>query len=163
MAETARTSLLSFYEFTAGYVASLEDVDGLLHNEAEDDALELLGPAPSPGAPLEEEAAAAAPLRAPSEVWVDATGELPLPAVEDEHAPALYLRYLCSTGDQGVALLSQINRRLAALQTSVVEQGPRSRLVPASALFLAGFASGVAVTALLWGIGRRSGRVVVAV
>ena len=143
MAETARTSLLGFFEFAAGFLASLEDADGSLRREAAEEAERLLGPV------LEERV----PFTAGpgSDVWADALAEMPLPAVDDAQAPALYLRYLCSTGDQGVALLSRIDERLAALQSRRA-----GRSVPSAVWFAAGFASGLAATALLLGLRSRA-------
>ncbi|KAK2080710.1 hypothetical protein QBZ16_000564 [Prototheca wickerhamii] len=143
MAETARTSLLGFFEFAAGFLASLEDADGSLRREAAEEAERLLGPVLEERVPF-----VAGP---GSDVWADALADMPLPAVDDAQAPALYLRYLCSTGDQGVALLSRIDERLAALQS---RQAGRS--VPSAVWFAAGFASGLAATALLLGLRSRA-------
>lgn len=130
MAETAKASLVEFFEFCARFLAA-SGAERLLAGASEARALLEGLAAPSP---------AQLP-RADSEAWADAEA-LPLPAADSDSTEVLYLRYLCSTGDQAVALLQRMDGRLARLQ-----RDPRPA-IPARDLVL-GFAAGVVTASAL--------------
>lgn len=141
MADTAKASLVEFFDFCAKFLAA-SSADRLLTGAAEARAL-LEG--------VSEQLAAQLP-RADSEAWLDAE-PLPLPAADSDSAEALYLRYLCSTGDQTVALLQRMDGRLALLRR---DARPTSRAGDLALGFAAGLVTVSALGALALSLRRHA-------